>query len=124
MTSIYPKPAEGEEIPISFLLTENRKIGWSPQEKKSVYIDEDTDINSLKRIRNAHLVKVFNWISGRESIIELSDQEIDAFKDILNSEDEESLLIYSRVKVKGKLKSQFSRAKSEEPRRRLLSEMM
>ncbi|MCP1392707.1 MAG: hypothetical protein J5I35_08105, partial [Methanothrix harundinacea] len=71
LTGLYPKPLEGERIPISFLGAEKRRIGWSPEEGKSVSIDEETDVSSLKRVREINEVQIFNWLTGREGLIEL-----------------------------------------------------
>jgi hypothetical protein len=123
LTGLYPKPLEGERIPVSFLGAERKRIAWSPQEKKSVLVEEDTDTSSLKRVREVYLVRVFNWLSGREGLIELSDQEMELLRNLLKTKNGEQL-IYTREKVKNKWMPCFLLDKVEEPRRWLLSDRL
>jgi len=123
LTGLYPKPLEGEKIPISFLSSEKRRIGWSPEEGKSVPIDGDTDASALKRVRDINEVQIFNWLSGREGLIELSDQEMEGLLAIIEAKNGEQL-VYSREKVKGKYKPKFDLEEGKEPRRWLLSERL
>lgn len=123
LTGPYPKPLEGEKIPISFLGSEKRKVGWSPEEGKSIQIDEETDLDSLKRIRDINEVQVFNWLTGREGLIELPDHEMEELSTLLEAKNGEQL-VYSREKVKGKLKPRFDLEEVKEPRRWLLSERL
>jgi len=115
LTKLYPKPLEGEEIPVTVLEVEVGQIGWSPQEKKSVYVDESADVGTLKRVRKVNRVRVFNWLSGGEGQIELSDEEMEPLRVLLETKNGEQL-IYTRVKVKGKLKPRFTLASSDPPR--------
>ncbi|MGC9514877.1 MAG: hypothetical protein ACP5EL_04380, partial [Methanocrinis sp.] len=71
LTGLYPKPLEGERIPISFLGAEKIRIGWSPGEGRSVQIEDETELDSLKRVRETNEVQIFNWLTGREGVIEL-----------------------------------------------------
>ncbi|MHC1632069.1 MAG: hypothetical protein ACXQT4_07295 [Methanotrichaceae archaeon] len=123
LTKLYPKPMEGEEIPVSFLGAEKKKIGWSPEDKKSVYIEEDTDTDSLKRVRDVYLVQVFNWLSGREGLIELSDPGMESLRNILETKNGDQL-VYTRAKVKDKLVPRFSLREPEEPRKWLVSDRL
>ena len=122
LTKLYPKPLEGEEIPVTILEIEVGQIGWSPQDKKSVYVDENEDVSTLKRVRRVNRVRVFNWLSGGEGLIELSDEEMEPLRVLLETKNGEQL-IYTRVKVKGKLKPSFTLASSD-PMRWLLSERL
>jgi len=115
LTKLYPKPLEGEEIPVTVLEVEVGQMGWSPQEKKSVYVDESTDVSILKRVRKVNLVRVFNWLSGGEGQIELSDEEMEPLRVLLETKNGEQL-IYTRLKVKGKLKPHFILTSSAPPR--------
>jgi hypothetical protein len=119
----YPKPLEGEKVPISFLAAEKRKIGWSPEDGRSVQIGEDTDIEPLKRVREINEVQIFNWLSGREGVIELSDREMEELLALVEAKNGEELF-YTRVKVKGRLKAAFALEVEREPRRWLLSERL
>ncbi len=123
LTGLHPKPLVGEKIPISFLGTEKRRIGWSPEEGKSVQIDDGADVDSLKRVREINEVQVFNWLTGREGLIELPDREMEELQSLLEAKNGEQL-VYSREKVKGKFKPKFDLDEEREPRRWLLSERL
>lgn len=121
LSGLYPKPLEGERVPISFIASEKKRIGWSPQEGRSVRIDAGTDLSTLKRVREINEVRVFNWLTGREGLIELSDGEMDRLLAVLDTKNGEKL-VYTRVKVKGRLLASFALEEDREPRRWLLSE--
>jgi hypothetical protein len=121
LTKYYPKPDEGEEIPVSFLGMERKWVGWSPRDARNIYIDENTDTASLKRVRTVNSVRFFNWLSGRESIVDLSDEEMKELKDNLSNKDD-SQIVYTRVKISGRFKSRFLFRDMPKPRRYLLSE--
>jgi hypothetical protein len=123
LRGLYPKPLEGEKIPISFLGVEKRRIGWSPEEGKSVQIDDETDIDSLKRVREINVVQIFNWLTGRMGLIELSDREMEELLTLLEAKNGEQL-VYTREKGKGKLKPRFDLVEEIEPRQWLLSERL
>lgn len=123
LTALYPKPQEGERVPISFLATEKKRIGWSPEEGRSVEIDGETDNESVKRVRDINEVQIFNWLSGREGLIELSDQEMEELQSLLEAKNGEQL-VYTRAKVRGRLKAAFALEEEREPRRWLLSERL
>ena len=123
LTGLYPKPLEGERIPISFLGAEKRRIGWSPEEGKSVPIDGEADASSLKRVREINEVVIFNWLTGREGLIELSDQEMEGMLAVIEAKNGEQL-VYSRERVKGRYRPKFDLEVGKEPRRWLLSERL
>ena len=123
LTGLYPKPLEGERIPISFIGAEKRRVGWSPEEGKSVSIDDETDASSLKRVREINEVQIFNWLTGREGVIELPDREMEELNTLIEAKNGEEL-VYSRERVKGKLKPRFDLEEEREPRRWLLSERL
>jgi hypothetical protein len=123
LTGLYPKPLEGERIPISFIGAEKKTIGWSPEEGKSVSIDDETDLEPLKRVREINEVQIFNWLTGKEGLIELPDREMEELRTLIEAKNGEEL-VYSREKVKGKLKPRFGLEKEREPRRWLLSDRL
>jgi hypothetical protein len=123
LTGLYPKPLEGEMIPISILGAEKRRVGWSPEEGKSVSIDDGTNLDSLKRVREINEVQIFNWLTGREGLIELPDPEMEELQTLIEAKNGEQL-VYSREKVKGKLKPRFGLEEEREPRRWLLSDRL
>ena len=123
LNALYPKPLEGERVPISFLAAEKKRIGWSPEEGKSVEIDDETDHESVKRVREINEVQIFNWLSGREGLIELSDGEMEELLALLDAKNGEQL-VYTRAKVRGRLKAAFALEEEREPRRWLLLERL
>ncbi len=75
-------------IPITILNLENRSMGWSPRLKKSVYIDESTDSNTLeelKRVREADVLIAYDQMRDRTRHIELKESERKEF-DIIYSQ--------------------------------------
>lgn len=123
LTKYFPKPLVGEEIPATFLRKERRRVGWSPIEKKIVYIDDDTDTSTLKRVRTVNLVSIFNWLSGREGMIELTDEEMKELEAHLSLSHSRQF-VYARDKIKGRFKARFVSKEICEPRRYLLRERL
>lgn len=74
-------------------------------------------------MREINEVQIFNWLTGREGVIELPDREMEELKTLIEAKNGEEL-VYSREKVKGKLKPRFDLDEEREPRRWLLSERL
>ena len=73
---------QGEWTAITVMEIEKRRIGWSPEHKKSVYIDESTDtelIIKLKRLREADVVVAYDQLRDKSLFIELKEQEKEQF---------------------------------------------
>jgi len=73
---------QGEWSAITVMKIEKRRIGWSPEHKKSVYIDESTDpelITTLKRLREADVVVAYDHLRDKTLFIELKEQEKEQF---------------------------------------------
>lgn len=84
LTAYFPTPCEGEEIPIYFIDLEEKIAGWSPELKRTIYVDDIVDTEKLKRVRDVTLLKVYNWFSDSEGIIELSESERMQFEDVMD----------------------------------------
>ncbi len=84
LTAYFPTPYEGEEIPIYFIDLEEKIAGWSPELKRTIYVDDIVDTEELKRVRDVTLLKVYNWFSDSEGIIELSESERMQFEDVMD----------------------------------------
>jgi len=109
----YPKPEEGEEIPIQFIDLENKIAGWSPYLKRTVYVTDATDADELKRVREVTLLKVYNWLSNRESVIELSGPERSQFEEIMDDFTRHGGEIrYTRKNIYGRMVNYFRLKKS------------
>jgi hypothetical protein len=81
---LFPRPEEYEEIPIQFIDMQQKLAGWSPQLKRSVYVDDFKDTEDLKRVREVTLLRVYNWFLDGESIIELSEMERSQFESVMD----------------------------------------
>lgn len=104
----YPKPLEGEKIPIQVLDFKRMFAAWSPAIKKSLYFSEAPEAEGLKRLREIILLKVYDWFGEKEGLIELSEEEFEQFKQVY----EEFLrqcgeIQFSREKVGRKFKKVF-----------------
>lgn len=85
LARLFPRPEEDEVIPIQFIDMQEKLAGWSPQLKRSVYVDDFKDTEELKRVREVTLLKVYNWVLDGESLIELSDMEKIQFEGIMDT---------------------------------------
>ncbi|MBN2110891.1 MAG: hypothetical protein JW705_07400 [Methanosarcinaceae archaeon] len=104
----FPRPGENEEIPIQFIDIQEKLAGWSPQLKRSVYVDDFRDTENLKRVREVSVLRVYNWLSDRESLIELSEMERLQFEEIADMFIKHGGEIrYTRVKKNGRLINHF-----------------
>ncbi len=108
LTAYFPIPCEGEEIPIHFIDLEEKIAGWSPELKRTIYVDDIADTEELKRVRDVTLLKVYNWFSDKESIIELSYPERVQFEDVMDKFVKHGGEIrYTRRKIDGKMVNVF-----------------
>jgi hypothetical protein len=100
----YPRPEEGEEIPIQFIDFENKIAGWSPDLKRTMYVREHEETYELKRVREVTILKVYNWLSDSESIIELSKPELMQFEETMDEFIKQGgEILYTRKKIDGKM---------------------
>jgi hypothetical protein len=105
---LFPRPEEYEEIPIQFIDMQQKLAGWSPQLKRSVYVDDFKDTEGLKRLREVTLLRVYNWFLDGESIIELSEMERSQFECIMDMFIKHGGEIrYTRKKAGGRLINYF-----------------
>jgi hypothetical protein len=84
LARLFPRPEEGEMIPIQFIDMQEKLAGWSPEIKRSVYVDDFKDTENLKRVREITLLRVYNWLLDGESLIELSDMEKIQFEEVMD----------------------------------------
>lgn len=81
----------------------------------------------LLHIKTLYHAKIFDWSSGRESEIELSDAEKVELEALLKEQAEQQTdkaVIYTRAKMKGRLRPRFFLKQAEGPRRQMLSEFL
>lgn len=104
----FSKPKEGEYVPITFIEFKRKLVGWSPELKRSVYIENEEDKAKLKRVREVNLMIAINHLSGKASSIELTDEERAQFEEVYNSFLEKGgQLMYTRKKIGAKTVSFF-----------------
>jgi len=84
LSLLYPRPHEGEEIPVQFIDMEKKIAAWSPEIRKTLYFDAFEQAEGLKRIREVFVLRVYNWYRDGQSIIELTNEERMQFEDIFN----------------------------------------
>jgi hypothetical protein len=82
---LFLKPAEGEYVPITFIEFKRKLVGWSPELKRSVFIENEEEKDKLKRVREVNLMSVINHLSGKLSSIELNDEEKAHFEEVYGS---------------------------------------
>ncbi len=104
----FPKPGEGEYVPITFVEFKRKLVGWSPELKRSVYIEKEEDKTNLKRVREINVLIVINHLSGNVSSIELTDEEKKQFEEVYSLFLEKGgQLVYTRKKSGAKMISCF-----------------
>ena len=126
----FSKPHEGEYVPITFVEFKRELVGWSPELKRSVYIEKDEDISKLKRIREINIMIVINHLSEKLSSIELTDEEKEQFEMIYDVFLKNGgQLLYTRKKSGAKSSPFFElrepgKKVREKPEKNLLSDML
>jgi len=130
LSKLFSKPTEGEYVPITFIEFRRRLVGWSPEFKRSMYVDKEDNKEKLKRIREVNVMTAINHISGRMSSIELTDEEKLQFEKVYsNFLKKGGQLMYTRKKVGAKTVSIFELKEDEKraidaPEKSLLSDRM
>lgn len=128
LSKLFSKPMEGEYVPITFIEFRLRLVGWSPEFKRSMYVEKEDDKEKLKRIREVNVMTAINHISGRTSSIELTDEEKVQFEKVYsNFLKKGGQLMYTRKKVGARTVSFFELREAEKrtidiPRKSLLSD--
>lgn len=126
----FSKPKEGEYVPITFVEFRRKLVGWSPELKRSVYIENEEEKAKLKRVREVNVMVAINHLSGKTSTIELTDEEKAQFEEVYKFFLEKGgQLVYTRKKIGAKIVSFFELKESEKKVREasgrsLLSERM
>ncbi len=112
----FPRPKENEEIPVHLIDMQKKLAGWSPGLKRSVYVDDFKDTEDLKRVREVTVLRVYNWLSDGESLIELSEMERSQFEEVVDMFIKHGGEIrYTRIKNGGRLVNYFRLEKDSVP---------
>ncbi|MCX9084929.1 MAG: hypothetical protein OIN87_09050 [Candidatus Methanoperedens sp.] len=124
----FSKPEDGEYVPITFIEFKRKIVGWSNELKRSVYIENEEQKSTLKRVREINLMIVINHLSGKTSSIELTDDEKAQFEAVYNTFLKKGgMLMYTRKRIGAKKVSFFELKEQDRvidaPLKNLLSEM-
>lgn len=86
----------------------------------------DLERGCLIHIKTKYLARVFDWSTGREGEIELTRDEKESLEALLAelSGGADRILVYTRARVRGRLRPRFSLREQEGPRRRMLSDVL
>jgi hypothetical protein len=87
---------------------------------------EDREKGTLLHIKTQYRARIFDWSTGKEGEIELSEREKETLEALLAEKSlrNDKILVYARVRVRGKLKPRFFLRDSEGPRRQMLSDVL
>ncbi len=130
LIKLFSKPKEGEYVPITFVEFKRKLVGWSPELKRSVYIESEEEREKLKRVREINVMMAINHLSGKLSSIELTDEERAQFEEVYGLFLEKGgQMMYTRRKTGAKTISFFEIQQSEKrvveaPGKSLLSERL
>lgn len=88
--------------------------------------EEDWEKGNLLHIKTQYMAWVYDWSSGREGEIELSEKEKEMLEDLLaeKSGQDDKVLIYARVRIRGRLRPRFYLRDQEGPRRQMLRDLL
>ena len=86
--------------------------------------EKDWSRGYQKHIRTIYQAQVFDWNSGKVGEIELSLAEKDELEGLQKEKKENETLVYTRTRVRRRLRPMFRLKEMAGPRRRLLSEFL
>lgn len=90
--------------------------------------EEDRVRGHLLHVKTLYHARIFDWSSGLEGEIELSEAEKLGLESLLKEQiqlkDAPSTLIYTRAKIRGRLRHKFFLKQAEGPRRQMLSDLL
>lgn len=81
----HPRPGPGDKVPIQILNFRRVFAAWSPKLKSTLFFEkapEEPEEEGLKRVREVVLLQVYDWLAGREGIIELNNAEFGQFMEV------------------------------------------
>jgi len=88
--------------------------------------EKDREKGTLLHIKTQYLARVFDWSSGKDCEIELSEKEKETLEALLEERagQKDKILVYARVRVRGRLRPRFYLRDQEGPRRQMLSDIL
>ena len=81
----HPRPGPGEKVPVQILNFTRVFAAWSPELKATLFFEkapDESEAYGLKRVREAVILYVYDWLAGREGIIELTNAEFAQFMEV------------------------------------------
>jgi hypothetical protein len=87
---------------------------------------EDREKGTLLHIKTQYLARIFDWSTGSEGEIELSEREKETLEALLEelAGQKDKTLVYARIRLRGKLKPGFFIRDQEGPQRHMLSDIL
>jgi len=91
-----------------------------------IFLEEDQKRGKLSHIKTICVLRFFDWSTGQEKEIELSQKEKEKLEALLSEKAElkDKIIVYARKRVRGRLRPAFYLRDQEEPRRQVLSDLM
>ncbi|MDD4161272.1 MAG: hypothetical protein PHW87_02195 [Methanothrix sp.] len=88
--------------------------------------EDGREKGTFLHIKTQAQVRIFDWASGREGEIELTEKETETLEALLAEKagQKDKILVYARVRVRGRLRPRFYLRDQEGPRRQMLSDIL
>ena len=88
--------------------------------------EKDLSTGWQRHIKTLSLARIFDWSTGREGEIELTEAESAELEALLEEmgKGEDKSLVYTRIRVRGRSRPRFYLRDREGPRRRMLSDLL
>lgn len=84
----HPRPGPGEKVPVQILNFNHVFAAWSPKLKATLFFETapvEPEEEGLKRVREVVLLHVYDWLAGKEGIIELTNTEFEQFMEVYDA---------------------------------------
>jgi hypothetical protein len=88
--------------------------------------EDDRSAGQVHHIKTLFRAHVFDWLSGRESWIDLNESEREELEERLRELEDKSgvVMVYTRAKSRGRLRPKFLIRERDGPKRQMLSELL
>lgn len=103
-----------------------RKFAGPVEYACRIFSEEDQKRGKLSHIKTICVLRFFDWSSGQEKEIELSQKEKEKLEALLSEKAglRDKIIVYARKRVRGRLRPTFYLRDQEGPRRQVLSDLM
>ena len=86
--------------------------------------EDNRSSGTLRHIKTVYRARVLDWSSGREGEIDLSAAEKDELEGLIKEQTDSRKLMFTRTRLRGRLRPKFFLKDSDELRKRVLSEVL